>query len=112
MEVTFENVDGIVVADAWKRIDGSNASAFEKALRGVSGSGVKGLVLDFSNLTYISSAGLRVILVAAKAQRKRNAKFAVCNLSRPVRGVFEVSGFDRIIAVHDSVSEALGSLSA
>ena len=50
-------------------------------------------------LTYISSAGLRVILLIAKALERQNVKFGVCSLSDPIREIFDISGFDKVVKV-------------
>ena len=61
-------------------------------------------------LSYISSAGLRAVLVTAKMLWSREAKFVLCSLPAQIRGVFETSGFDKVIALHPSRAEALASL--
>lgn len=65
------------------------------------------IVLDLEGLTYINSMGLRSILLVAKRQRENKAKFAVCSLSGPMREVFEITCFDRIMPVLHSRSEAI-----
>ena len=66
--------------------------------------------MDFEKLVYISSAGLGAILLTAKSLGNRNTKFAICYLSDQIRKIFEISGFDKVIAIHPSKSEALASL--
>lgn len=112
MELNTERLNGILFVEAWERVDGTNARSFEEALRNATKGDERGVVVDFSNLTYISSAGLRVMLIAARMLKQQNATFAVCNLSGPVRSVFEISGFDRIIPVHSSRDGALSSISS
>ena len=68
------------------------------------------VVMDLEGLSYISSAGLRVILLIAKTLRKRNADLILCSLSDPIREVFEISGFDKIIPVHASREQALAAV--
>ena len=64
------------------------------------------VVADLSAVRYVSSAGLRVLLKAAKQARAAESRFAVCALQAAVREVFEVSGFDRIIPALASRDEA------
>ncbi|MCY3800173.1 MAG: STAS domain-containing protein [Chloroflexi bacterium] len=92
------------------RIDGANAREFQVDLEAAIDPNDRGLVLDLEQLSYVSSAGLRVILLTAKTLRKQNAKLAVCSLSDSVREVFEISGFDKIIPVHDNQAEAAAAL--
>ena len=70
------------------------------------------VILDFEQLSYISSAGLRVVLLAAKELRKQNKQFGVCSLAGSILEVFKISGFDQIIPVHASQSEAIAAVTA
>ncbi len=110
MELDFERTDGMVVITACMRVDGSNARDFEKALRDIMQDDDRALVLDFEPLVYISSAGLRALLLTAKSLQKRGAGFGVCALATPIREVFAISGFDKIIATYETKSEAVASL--
>ena len=72
----------------------------------------KGVVLDFAGVEYISSVGLRVLMVAAKQMRTREAKIAVAGLQPVVAEIFAISRFDRVLDVYPSVRNALEKLSA
>jgi len=65
-----------------------------------------GLVVDFTDVAYISSAGLRVLLMAAKRQKKAGRPFAVCGLSENARKVFEMGGFHKIVPLFDTRADA------
>ena len=110
MDVTTKRQDGVLSARVGGRIDGSNAVEFEEAIKTAIEESDRAVIMDFERLTYISSAGLRAILLTAKALGNRNAKFALCSLSGQIREVFEMSGFDKIIAMYPSRVEALASL--
>jgi anti-sigma B factor antagonist len=60
------------------------------------------VLLDFAGVGYISSAGLRSILLGAKTARARDGEFALCGLQRHVREAFEVSGFAKILPLYAS----------
>ena len=92
------------------RVDGTNAGTLESAIRSQLDGGQCNLVFDFTNLNYISSAGLRVLLVAARDSQSRGGKAVFCGLSKQIAEVFSVSGFDKILAVHASRDEALESI--
>ena len=106
----WEWQDEALIAKADGRIDGTNAREFQEALETVIKASDKVMILDLERLSYISSAGLRVILLAAKELRQQDTKFAVCSLSNSIREVFEISGFDQIIPVHASLAEAIAAL--
>src|SRR5262245_2147385 len=92
------------------RLDGATALRFEEAMsQPVTASG-QGIVLDLAHVHYISSAGLRAILIVAKQLQARQTPFAICELSPDVREVFEISGFDRVLRVAGTRAEALGSI--
>ena len=110
MEVHTERQGGAMIAKAVGRIDGANAREFENALHATLGENDKALILDMQSLSYVSSAGLRVILMAAKMLQRRGGKFVVCSLSDSINEVFEISGFNRIIPTHATRSEALAAL--
>ena len=110
MELTIERDDNALTARVNGRIDSTNARDFEEAIRTKIEDGDRAVIMDFENLSYISSAGLRAVLMTAKTLWKRDAKFALCSLSGPVKEVFEISGFDKIIPIHDSREGALNSL--
>ncbi len=99
-----------LVLKAGGRVDGTNAHEFQDAMKAEIDAGDRGVILDLSDLTYISSAGLRVVLLIAKDLQRQGAKIAACSLSEPVKEVFVISGFDKIIPIHDSQETAIGSL--
>ena len=110
MDIKTERADGTLIAKAEGRIDGVNARDFEEAMKAAISGDDSVVVIDLENLSYISSAGLRVILLIAKTLRKRNAELMLCSLSDPIREVFEISGFDKIIPVHASRQQALSAV--
>lgn len=110
MEVRTERNDGVLSAHVSGRVDSTNAREFEEAIRSVIEDNDRAVILDFEKLVYISSAGLRAVLMTAKNLWQRDAAFALCSMSEIVREVFEVSGFDKIITIHSSKDEALASL--
>ena len=80
------------------RADSAAADELESALRSAVEQHPK-VAADFSALDYISSAGLRAVLQAARAAQERQAEFAVCRLSAPARKVFDMSGMHHILRI-------------
>ena len=109
MQVSSERRGAAVVIDAKGRVDGSNAGEFQDALEADIGDDSGAVVLNLAGLEYISSAGLRVILLTAKRLRKGEIDFAISSLSPSVHELFVISGFDQIIAIHNSPDAALAS---
>lgn len=110
MDITSQRADGALIVSAEGRVDGANARKFQKAVENVIADGDGAVVLDMESLSYISSAGLRSILLIAKGLQKRNSKFAVCSLQDPIREVFRIVGFDKIVSIYDSKGEAVKAL--
>ena len=111
MAIDIERDGGTVIAKITGRLDGANAQEFQGDLTDSIEEGDRAVILDFENLSYISSAGLRVILITAKALKRQDAELAVCSLSDPIREVFEISGFDQIIPVRDTQAAAIAAVS-
>jgi anti-anti-sigma factor len=112
MGVKTERQGDTLIAKTDGRVDSANAREFQTALEAAIGASDRAVILDMEDLSYISSAGLRVILLIAKTLRKRNAELMLCSLSDPIREVFEISGFDKIIPVHASREQALAAIAS
>ena len=110
VDVTTERHDDVLSADVGGRIDGSTAAQFEEAIRTAIEDSDRAVVMDFEKLVYISSAGLRAILLTAKSLQSRDAKLVLCSLSEQIREVFEISGFDKVLAIHPTRAAALAAL--
>ena len=110
MPIDAERDGATLIARAGERVDGANARQFQEDLDGLIRGSDQVVILDLQELCYISSAGLRVILLTAKSLSRQGSKFAVCSLSEPVREIFQISGFDKIIPVHTSLTEARQAL--
>ena len=99
MEIREERTDDLAVLVPISRVDSATAKAFEAKVLAVVNSGAPKIVIDFSELDYISSAGLRVVLVGAKMTRAPR-RFALCGMKPHIREIFDVSGFAKILQIH------------
>jgi len=107
MEITETTEGGKAVAVLDGRLDTATAVVTEAKLLGMLTHGP--VIADLSAVRYVSSAGLRVLLKAAKQAKGAGHSFSVVGLQAPVREVFEISGFDKIIPSFDSrVAAAAG----
>ena len=68
------------------------------------------MVIDFSDLSYISSAGLRVMLGLAKTMQKKDGRLVISSLSPQVKEVFDISGFTTIFRIFDTKADAISVL--
>jgi len=102
VNVTHDTAQKTTTLHAIGRLDFEAAGGFQKDLEAsVSAAAADGnaVLIDCSALEYVSSAGLRVFLVGARAAKAANVPFAVYALTASVKEVFDVSGFGRIIDV-------------
>jgi anti-anti-sigma factor len=110
MEFAHESEGDIEVARLSGRLDSSSAPTAEEQLTRLIGSGTPRLAIDLSNLDYISSAGLRVLLLVARKVQQAHGKLALFGLAPSVREVFSISGFDTIFTVRDDAAAAIAAV--
>ena len=114
LQIATRQVADAVIATPAGRIDHRSAAEFEAALTPLVDAAVaaKGaLVLDFSRVEYISSVGLRVLMIAARKMREREAPLLVTALQSVVAEIFAISRFDRVLTVTATLDEAMASCS-
>jgi anti-anti-sigma factor len=110
-----EHLQGPVrVVTVMGRIDQASASLFQQKLAAwidACKSDAAPLLLDFSGVDYISSVGLRVLMLAAKQVKAQQGKVAIAALTPVVAEVFQVSRFNLVFAVHPDVASAVAAFS-
>lgn len=89
------------------KVDATSAPSVEQALLGVIDSGAKKLVLDCAGLDFISSAGLRSLLLAVKKMKASGGAIALAALQPHVKEVFDISGFSSLFVIHGSKADAI-----
>ncbi len=109
MEISTRTSNDIHIVAIAGNLDSTTSPDAQKKLDAVL-AGARKVALDFSELDYISSAGLRVLLGAAKQLRASGGTLRMFGLNQSVREVFEISGFSAILAVYPSEAEALGAM--
>jgi len=113
MECQAQEIANVILVRVTGRIDHTTAKAFENALLplldGCSGEGQKAL-LDLSGVVYMSSAGLRVLTLAAKQCRKQNGEIAVAALQPLLQEVFRIGRLETVFKVFRTLREALEAI--
>jgi anti-anti-sigma factor len=110
MEITEHRTTDIVTLSLSGKLDTTTAKAFEEKILAHIESGERRIVIDLAQLDYISSAGLRVFILAAKRLNNANGKMVLCALKDPVKEVFDIAGFTSIFSIHGSHDEAAKNL--
>lgn len=98
IEVTQKEKSGWCIVGVTGRADAEAAAELETQLRAAIRAHAK-VAADLSTLSYISSAGIRAVLEAARAAQQRHVQFAVCRPSAPVRKVFDMSGLHHVLTI-------------
>ena len=113
MKVHLETLAPATLVIPEGRLDFGAAAAFqaqvEQALAGA-GKAPAAVIIDCAGLEYVSSAGLRVFLLAAKASQRNGVGYAICGLKPAVRDVFDLSGFSGVMAVYADRATALAQV--
>lgn len=112
MSLTSEKIGAVLVANVAGQINSSNAAALEAQLLGLVDEGEHKWVLDLARLDYISSAGLRVVLMLAKRIKDKAGRLVLCGLQPQVMEVFDISGFLALLTVVDDRDTALAQAAA
>ena len=108
MQITTSDSSDYTTIDITGRLDSGTAEDAENWIASFSMQPEKSLIMNFAELDYISSAGLRVIFNFARNLKKSGNKFAICSAQDHVREVFEISGFDSFIPMFNTPEEFLG----
>ena len=107
MDLHEEQVDEVTALSVKGRMDSTTAPAFGQRLESVVTAPAGRLVVDFRDLEYISSAGFRVLLVAAKRAEECGSRLVLCGLSGKVRQLFDLGGFLDLFTIAASRDDAM-----
>lgn len=107
MKISIDKQQDCCVIAVMGRLDTVTAPDFENECAACGEGEEKQIILDFSALDYISSAGLRCVLAMAKKLKKREGRVVLCGLKGLVEEVIKVSGFDSILPVFATVEQAV-----
>ncbi|WP_108661865.1 STAS domain-containing protein [Acuticoccus kandeliae] len=112
LTIVDEKVGDVLVVVPTGRIDSATAKTLETDMLGRLSAGETNLVVDLEGVNYISSAGLRVILLAGKKAKASGGAIRLCGLQPTILEVFEISGFLRLFEVTPGRPEAIAAASA
>ncbi|MCF8259456.1 MAG: STAS domain-containing protein [Melioribacteraceae bacterium] len=107
MDITEQKNGKYFILGIAGRLDASTAGAFEQMLMKTIEAGEKDILVDFSNLDYISSSGLRVLLMGAKKLKGNDAVLNLCALKDHIKEVFDIAGFTPVFSIKPNVDAVL-----
>ncbi len=111
MEIEETTKDSLVVVAPNGRVDGFSAPDLEKRISEIVARGDTRVLLDCGKMNYISSAGLRAVLVGAKKCQQSGGKLALCALQSSCKSVMEISGFLTMLEYYETREAALAAQS-
>lgn len=110
MRIDEERAERALVMAPLGRLDSVSSGELERSVVARMNAGDRRLVLDLSGVEYISSAGLRVLLMAAKRLKEPPAALVLCGMGPAVRDVLELAGFLPLFAIEPARPQALARL--
>ena len=105
--------DAVVITSSG-RLDHENSNAFGNGIGPIladAATSKSGIVLDFSELEYISSAGLRALMLAANQAKSQGVKIVVASLQPVVSEIFQISRFNMVFSIFGTLRDALAEIS-
>jgi anti-sigma B factor antagonist len=112
MDIEKQRVDDVSVVSPTGRLDGIYSTAFAKEVGDlITGENPK-ILIDFAEIDYVTSAGIRAVLLLMKKAKATGAAFALCGVNDQVREVLDTAGVAPMVDIYAGRSEGLEALKA
>ncbi len=102
-----KQIGEVLVLEMQGRLDAVSTPDIEKKVFDYINHGKYKLILDFSGVDYISSAGMRMLLSTTKKLKGLSGHLVLCSITTNVMDVFKMSGFDHVLELSENKEEAL-----
>ncbi len=110
MEMSQHEVNGVLILSPKGNLDFNQATSFQETATALIEKGANKVLINFTELSFISSAGLRVLIVLAKLLQQKNGAFALALMNDQILEVFSISGFEKLFTIYASEDEALKNM--
>jgi anti-sigma B factor antagonist len=110
MEMIEESLGNTTVVALKGRLDSNMSKGFETRLMELSSAAGASLVIDLGQVSYVSSAGLRVLLLSVRKVKAGKGKVALCAIQAQVKEVFDISGLSAVFSIHPTRDAAVQSV--
>ena len=107
MNISESKQGNVTILQPQGKLDSMSSPELDKRLTGLIESGTRQITVNLEGLDYISSAGLRVFLSAAKRLKQAQGKLALANPSAQVQQIFDIAGFASILPIFKTLNEAV-----
>ena len=101
---------GVVILAPEGRLDSGKIDQFEKTVQTRIREGHHRLLIDCTNLVFAASSTLRVLLVTVRKLNEVGGKLALCNMNPHIRGIFETSGFTKLMNIRETLEEGFAEV--
>lgn len=111
MELHTTALDTVTEVAIKGRVDSTTADRLRDHLTAVIGGGVTRLVIDLKDVSYISSAGFRTLLITARSVAHVNGKLALCGIGGEVKRLFDIASFTDLFTILTDRAAAVAAVS-
>lgn len=111
MEIHDERIGDTCVVTAKGRLDGGASATFADRIGELIASSKPKLLIDFAGVDFVTSAGLRAVLVLLKKIKAADGSFALCGVQESVREVLDITGFAGMLKIHTARADAIAAMS-
>jgi anti-anti-sigma factor len=112
MQIHKEQVGDVHVVTAEGRLDGIYSAAFANQVGELMTGTSPKVLIDFTSIDYVTSAGLRAVLILMKKAAASGGLFALCGVNAQVQEVLKISGLAEMFSVHPGRAEGIAALKA
>ena len=109
-DVGVEQKDGVSIVNIKGRIDASNSGQIHEKILDEVGQGRNNIVVNFLEVSYISSAGLRILIYASKVIGKKSGSFSLCSVNSDIEKIFQISGLSALFNIHKDIQSSLDAI--
>ncbi len=106
MEAVVEEKGDVIVVRIQGRLDAASSPQLEKQVNSIIDTGHFKIILNFEQVDYLSSAGMRLMLGVSKRLNKLEGKVIACNLNEEVMEVIKMAGFNQVLEMYPSEEES------
>lgn len=110
LQMREQRQDGVVILAPEGHLDSGKIDQFQKTMHERIREGHHRLLIDCSNLLFAASSALRVLLVTVRKLNEVDGRLALCNMNPHILGIFENSGFTRLMNIQESFDEGLAAV--
>ena len=109
--VYVEQKAGISIINLQGRIDASNSNQIHEKIMDEIEKGINRIVINFQEVSYISSAGLRILVYTSKQLKRSEGHLSLCAMDRNIEKIFQISGLIELFDIHENLDKSLSEIS-